>query len=177
ALCELRTVLRRSLWRLVPVTSSPAGVARNTLWYHRCAGMGEDMAVLPRFEVVKDLGCGHFGAVVLVKERCTGQLAAVKEFERPPTESPDCAAEDEGHILNALAHPNLIRLFEVVETESKVHVVMEFAPGATLTAHAARTARGPWISGALQQVLSATAYCHACRILHGDLKPESWAVK
>ncbi|CAJ1328920.1 unnamed protein product [Effrenium voratum] len=80
---------------------------------------------------------------------------------------------DEVSVLRALAHPNLLRIFEVVKFPREVLIVTELAAGGTLSTYAEQHEEGPWISGAMQQILSAVAYCHRQFVLHGDLKPEN----
>eukprot|EP00931_Biecheleriopsis_adriatica_P048827 TRINITY_DN28214_c0_g1_i1.p1 TRINITY_DN28214_c0_g1~~TRINITY_DN28214_c0_g1_i1.p1 ORF type:complete len:660 (-),score=105.88 TRINITY_DN28214_c0_g1_i1:58-2037(-) len=172
--------LKSSLLELVPITSRSVGAVRNRFCYHsyeECMDMSPEEAVWSRYEQLKVLGKGHFGEVVLAEEKCSGTKVAVKKFGRVPSQHANTKDDNvecsEGHIQNALGHPNLIRVFEVVEMIDTVYVIMEFAPGATLTKYASNTARGPWLAGAAQQILSATAYCHLCGVLHGDLKPEN----
>ncbi|CAK0910042.1 unnamed protein product, partial [Prorocentrum cordatum] len=81
--------------------------------------------------------------------------------------------DDEVSVLRALAHPNLLRVFEVVKSHEEVYIITEFAAGGTLSGHALERPQGPWIAGAMQQVVSVVAYCHRHYVLHGDLKPEN----
>lgn len=166
---------QRRMLKLVPITHRTSGATRNKFCYHSYdeeTDAEPEVAIWSRYEKLKTLGAGHFGDVFLARERCIGREVAVKAFERL-----DDAGEDsecsEGHLLNALGHPNLLRIFEVVETRGSVFVIMEFAPGATLSSHAKKVPRGAWIASSLQQVAAATVYCHSLGVLHGDLKPEN----
>ena len=77
-----------------------------------------------------------------------------------------------------LSHPNLIRIFDVVETSDRPVAVMEFVPGGTLADRVVADGAQPvevvirWAS----EVLGVLAYLHEERIVHRDVKPSNLLV-
>ncbi|XP_056614933.1 serine/threonine-protein kinase MARK1 isoform X2 [Triplophysa dalaica] len=81
----------------------------------------------------------------------------------------------EVRIMKVLAHPNIVKLFEVIETEKTLYLIMEYASGGEvfdyLVAHGRmkeKEARAKF-----RQIVSAVQYCHQKRIVHRDLKAEN----
>ncbi|XP_029107319.1 serine/threonine-protein kinase MARK1 isoform X3 [Scleropages formosus] len=77
--------------------------------------------------------------------------------------------------MKILNHPNIVKLFEVIETEKTLYLVMEYASGGEvfdyLVAHGRmkeKEARAKF-----RQIVSAVQYCHQKRIVHRDLKAEN----
>ncbi|XP_053474768.1 serine/threonine-protein kinase MARK1-like [Ictalurus furcatus] len=77
--------------------------------------------------------------------------------------------------MKILNHPNIVKLFEVIETEKTLYLIMEYASGGEvfdyLVAHGRmkeKEARAKF-----RQIVSAVQYCHQKRIVHRDLKAEN----
>nr|XP_020014873.1 serine/threonine-protein kinase MARK1 isoform X3 [Castor canadensis] len=77
--------------------------------------------------------------------------------------------------MKILNHPNIVKLFEVIETEKTLYLVMEYASGGEvfdyLVAHGRmkeKEARAKF-----RQIVSAVQYCHQKCIVHRDLKAEN----
>ncbi|XP_024613574.1 MAP/microtubule affinity-regulating kinase 3 isoform X4 [Neophocaena asiaeorientalis asiaeorientalis] len=77
--------------------------------------------------------------------------------------------------MKILNHPNIVKLFEVIETDKTLYLIMEYASGGEvfdyLVAHGRmkeKEARAKF-----RQIVSAVQYCHQKRIVHRDLKAEN----
>lgn len=74
-------------------------------------------------------------------------------------------------------HPNVVSMFEIIDTPDCTYVILEFCPGGDLfsriTDQAFYAGQEPLIRNAFLQLLDAVAYCHSIGIYHRDLKPEN----
>ncbi|KAJ3034559.1 Map microtubule affinity-regulating kinase, partial [Rhizophlyctis rosea] len=81
----------------------------------------------------------------------------------------------EVQLLMRLDHPNVIRLYQVMETEDECFVIMEYATGGELIEYIAardhlteKEARRFF-----RQIISAMDHCHLANVVHRDLKLEN----
>lgn len=131
----------------------------------------------------KTLGRGATGRVHLGIHTQTGQKAAVKVVLKSElhddTETPAgqlaYGIEREIIIMKLLAHPNVLRLYDVWETSKALYLVLEYVEGGEL--FDLLVERGPLPEHEavkyFRQIVLGTAYCHALGICHRDLKPEN----
>lgn len=82
----------------------------------------------------KTLGQGTFGKVKLAIHERTGQKVAVKVLEKKKiVDVSDIErVSREIHILKLVRHPNLIQLYEIIETPKYLFLVMEYCGGGEL---------------------------------------------
>ncbi|XP_039702935.1 serine/threonine-protein kinase MARK2-like [Pteropus medius] len=123
------------------------------------------------YELLNTIGEGSFAKVKLARHILTGIEVAVKVINRHGSYRPF----REVHAMKTLNHPNIVKLFEVIDTENTLFLIMELVDGGTLsdyledcgdmTEHEAR--------GVFRQLLSAVHYCHQRGIVHRDLKPRN----
>lgn len=74
-------------------------------------------------------------------------------------------------------HPNVVSMYEMIDTRECTYVVLEYCPGGDLfsriTDQAFYVGQESLIRNAFLQLLDAVAYCHSVGIYHRDLKPEN----
>lgn len=77
-------------------------------------------------------------------------------------------------ILRRVRHPNIVQLFEVMATKSKIYFVMEYVRGGELFNRVAKgRLKEDLARKYFQQLISAVGFCHARGVYHRDLKPEN----
>lgn len=77
--------------------------------------------------------------------------------------------------MKGLKHPNIVELKEVIYSEDKLYLIFEYCDY-DLKKYM-RQVGGPLppqeVKSFTYQILQATAYCHAHRVMHRDLKPQN----
>ncbi|KAJ3187535.1 Serine/threonine-protein kinase par-1 [Gaertneriomyces sp. JEL0708] len=124
----------------------------------------------------KTVGEGNFAKVKLAKHKLTGVEVAIKIIDKTALDEKKLSKlYREVRIMKLLHHPNIVKLYEVIETKTTVFLVMEYASGGELYDYLVvhgkmkeKEARAKF-----RQILSAVSYCHKKRVIHRDLKAEN----
>ena len=129
------------------------------------------------YKFLKTLGEGSFGKVKLAVNIHTGEKVAVKILERKRLKKVEDMkrAQREIKVLTLVRHPHIAQMYEVVNTEKHIYLVLEHAPGGELFDYivAHKRVREKEARVFFRQIVSAVAYCHANFFIHRDLKPEN----
>ncbi|GAB2274249.1 CBL-interacting serine/threonine-protein kinase 11 [Dionaea muscipula] len=135
-----------------------------------------DKSLFGKYELGRHLGCGAFAKVYHARNIRTGRSVAVKVISKKKIAGTTFMSnvKREISIMRRLRHPNIVRLYEVLATKTKIYFVMEFVKGGELFA---KVAKGRFTEDLgrryFQQLISAVGYCHSRGIYHRDLKPEN----
>lgn len=141
------------------------------------------------------LGLGSTGKVQLAYNKTTDKYAAIKIISKAifrsqtaqgnnsnsfiaQSSTPDSlpyGIEREIIIMKLLNHPNVLRLYDVWETNNDLYMVLEYAEKGEL--FNLLVERGPLPENEairfFRQIIIGISYCHALGIVHRDLKPEN----
>jgi eukaryotic-like serine/threonine-protein kinase len=132
---------------------------------------------VPGYTQLKDLGSGGFGRVVLARHNAAGVLVAIKYLRADLLGDPMFTEmfRGEATALASIEDPNVVRLYEYVESPGGSAIVMELVEGVSLReilAHqGATTAEAALI--VLQGSLLGLAAAHQRGVVHRDYKPEN----
>ena len=138
-----------------------------------------------KYDVLDEiLGQGTFAIVRTCVEKETGAKRAVKIIARNPFNCKDVddesevlparMARDEVQILSKVEHPNVIRLWDLYETDEALFIVMDRYTEELFGCIVQRTSfTEADAQRVMRQLLSGVAYLHDCEIVHRDLKPEN----
>jgi len=141
----------------------------------------EPGVMLGRYLVLEPLGRGGMGVVLAAFDSALERKVALK-LVRPPGREPKAAARSrsalrrEAQALAALAHPNVVPVYDVGEfsipdSPPGLYIAMELQPGQTLRQWAKKPR--PWrdIVDVFLDAGRGLAAAHRAGIVHGDFKP------
>src|ERR1700756_4821469 len=132
---------------------------------------------VPGYTELKGLGSGGFGDVVLARHDVSGTLVAIKYLRHELLADAEFAEmfRDEAAVLASLEDPNVVRLYEYVESPAGAAIVMELIDGVSprdiLSRLGQTTAEAALV--VLQGSLLGLAAAHRRGVVHRDYKPEN----
>ncbi|KNC78184.1 CAMK/CAMKL protein kinase [Sphaeroforma arctica JP610] len=139
--------------------------------------MSLHLSQLRDYQVGKTLGEGTYGKVKLGLNLNTRKKVAVKFIKREniKNEKHMTRVNREIAALHLLDHPNIVKLEDILDTQSEIILIMEYAEGGELFDYivAHRQVKEKESRKFLRQIISAIDYCHGNQIVHRDLKPEN----
>ncbi len=78
--------------------------------------------------------------------------------------------------MKLVQHPNVVRLYEVIDTPTKLYLILELGDGGDMYDYIMKHSEGLDESKArayFRQIVRAVKYCHDLHVVHRDLKPEN----
>ncbi|XP_052434729.1 SNF-related serine/threonine-protein kinase [Carassius gibelio] len=138
---------------------------------------GYDGKIAGLYDLDKTLGRGHFAVVKLARHVFTGEKVAVKVIDKTKL---DMVAT--GHLfqevrcMKLVQHPNIVRLYEVIDTQTKLYLILELGDGGDMFDYIMKHEEGlneELAKKYFAQIVHAISYCHRLHVVHRDLKPEN----
>ncbi|WVO14693.1 hypothetical protein L204_102331 [Cryptococcus depauperatus] len=126
---------------------------------------------------LEKLGEGTYATVYKGRSRTTSEIVALKEIHLDAEEGTPSTAIREISLMKELKHVNIMRLHDVVHTESKLVLIFEYCEQDLkkyMDTHGDRGALDlNTVKSFTYQLLQGIAFCHDHRVLHRDLKPQN----
>eukprot|EP00128_Syssomonas_multiformis_P008811 Colp12_sorted_trinity150504_noHs@25480 len=162
--------------------------------------LGEAMDPLHEYKMLKTIGEGAFSKVKLAIHKESSKKVAIKlvqisrlkqseatrrrqkeklkmliNEENPAKRTMFANLGREARVMQRLDHPNICKLYQVIETEETLAFVMEYLPNGQLTDYLISKggATETEVRAIFRQVLSAMDHCHQAGVVHRDLKLEN----
>lgn len=133
--------------------------------------------VAGRYELVRPLGHGAMAVVDLARDLELDRLVALKRLAENLARDDEVRRRflREARLAARLAHPNVVRVFDVGQDGDAPFIAMEYVEGETLAQAVAR--RGPLPAAEVAalglQACAALAAAHAAGLVHRDVKPQN----
>ncbi|TSO37088.1 MAP/microtubule affinity-regulating kinase 4 [Bagarius yarrelli] len=127
------------------------------------------------YRLLKTIGKGNFAKVKLARHVLTGREVAIKIIDKTQL-NPTSLQKKDGWCNVLVNHGSVhLQLFEVIETEKTLYLVMEYASGGEVFDYLVSHGRMKEVEARakFRQIVSAVHYCHQKNIVHRDLKAEN----
>ena len=135
------------------------------------------MTELSNYKYIKNIGEGTFGKVKLAIHILTGEKVAIKILQKSliKGEKQYERIQNEIKYLKLLNHPNIIKIYEVIENDFSFFIVMEYATGGELFNYIVLKEKlsENETSFFFYQILQGVREIHSKKICHRDIKPEN----
>lgn len=127
------------------------------------------------YKMGKHLGAGAYASVKQAVHSATGMLVAVKIYDKHKIASATRKKSvlREVTVLQRLDHPNVLKLYDVIDSPSQLYLVMEFLEGENLSTHLKRTA----LTKQADKQATQSANDHSVSEVRGECLPEPLACK
>jgi len=129
------------------------------------------------YDLEETIGEGHYAVVKLARHVFTGEKVAVKVIDKMKLDqSTRMQMLQEVRLMKLVQHPNVVRLYEVIDTQTKLYLVLELGDGGDMYDYIMKHEGGLGEDKArkyFRQIVTAIQYCHKLHVVHRDLKPEN----
>jgi len=133
--------------------------------------------LMGRYELGRLLGQGTFAKVYYARNLKTGESVAIKVMAKEKILKVGMIEQikREVSVMRLVRHPNIVRLYEVMASKTKIYFVMEYVKGGELFNRVADKGKLKEEEARkyFQQLISAVDFCHSRGVYHRDLKPEN----
>ena len=159
----------------MPSNYYPIKSLQNNNITQKSSSTSETQDLMRHYKIHETLGSGGFAKVKRATHILTGETVAIKIMDKRNLGKDLPRIRREIVALKQLHHSFIARLYQVIETENKFFLVVEYCPGGELFDYIVdrnrlsdREARKY-----MRQLLSALGYIHSMGYCHRDLKPEN----
>ncbi|WOL11033.1 CBL-interacting protein kinase 5-like [Canna indica] len=132
--------------------------------------------LMRRYELGRLLGQGTFAKVYQARSIASGQSVAIKVIDKEKILRVGMIDQikREISVMRLVHHPNVVELYEVMATKSKIYFAMEYVRGGELFNKVAKGRLKEEVARKyFQQLIAAVDFCHSRGVYHRDLKPEN----
>lgn len=129
------------------------------------------------YELGRVLGEGTFAKVRFARNIESGQSVAIKILDKEKIFKDKMVEQIKREIstMKLVKHPNVVQLFEIMASKSKIYFVLEYITGGELFNKIATRGKLKEDEARkyFQQLINAVDFCHSRGVYHRDLKPEN----
>lgn len=190
---EQESALRTILHKLAPASTTQLSskdtvvdTGHGTLYENNSSGTASPAAPIDtntltrvghegRYSLEKELGKGAMGVVYRGRDNVLDRTVAIKQLSVRLAGDDEYASRfrQEAKALARITHPNIVQVYDFIECEGRLWIVLEFVDGGDLAAHlrsGGRLSTGEAVKITIRAARG-LAYAHSQGVIHRDLKP------
>ena len=136
----------------------------------------KDYLLIDNYEFKQDIGEGNFGKVKLGIFKKTGEEFAIKIINKDKIKKKmKNILFKENEIITKFNHINVVYVFQIIEEETDIYIVMEYCKNGELFDYIVSHQRleEDEASVFFYQLINGVEYIHKMGVAHRDLKPEN----
>jgi TonB family protein len=137
--------------------------------------------IISNYEVKSLLGAGGMGTVYLAEHVKLGRQVAIKSLHAQFVNSEEIRARfiHEAKVMGQLQHHNIVTLYDYVETETGLFLIIELVDGKPIDDYIEQVS-GPIEEGKaiemMNEILEGFQYAHEKGLVHRDIKPSNLVI-
>ncbi len=138
-------------------------------------------SIIANYEIDELIDEGGMGSIYLGLHKFLPRKAAIKILNPLLKSKPEIIERfrNEALILSQLQHPNIVSLYDYIETDEGYFIIMEYVEGENLAEYI-ETTTGPIPQrrtiNLFLKILDAVSHAHAKNIIHRDIKPSNFII-
>lgn len=139
--------------------------------------MGEhapDTGLPAGYDILEELGRGGMGVVYKARQRSLNRIVAMKALLAGSQAAPEEVRRfrQEAEALARLQHPHIVQVYDIVEQDGRLCIILEYVEGGSLARKLAGKPTPPLEASRLVTTLARAMHvAHERGIIHRDLKP------
>ncbi|XP_059436698.1 CBL-interacting protein kinase 5 [Corylus avellana] len=136
----------------------------------------EASILMQKYELGRMLGKGTFAKVYHARNLKSKENIAVKIIDKQKVLQIGLIDQikREISVMGLVRHPNVVQLYEVMASKSKIYFAMEYVKGGELFNKVAKgKLKEDLARKYFQQLIGAIDFCHSRGVYHRDIKPEN----
>ncbi|KMT04421.1 hypothetical protein BVRB_8g180970 [Beta vulgaris subsp. vulgaris] len=136
----------------------------------------KDTILFRKYELGRFLGQGTFAKVYYARHIVSGKSVAIKIVDKEKVLRVGMINQikREISVMRLIKHPNIVQLYEVMASKTKIYFAIEYVKGGELFNKISKGRLNEEQSRKyFQQLIGAIDFCHSRGVYHRDLKPEN----
>ena len=136
---------------------------------------------IQNYKILSLLGEGGMGTVYLAEHVKLGRKVAIKSLHAQFVNSKEIRARfmNEAKVMAQLQHPNIVNLYDYVETENGLYLIIELVDGKPIDEYIEQVS-GPIEEekaiAMMHEILEGFQYAHEMGLVHRDIKPSNLVI-
>jgi calcium-dependent protein kinase len=129
-------------------------------------------SITEHYEILKVIGSGNVGTLYFAKHLQSEEFRTLREINKIILKDEAAMLSQEVNILKELDHPNILKIYETIETARSLYISLEYISGPSLLERVKTTGCETMLAITMSEVFSALNYLHAKGFVHCNINPE-----